>query len=340
MGFDIPFCRPHYTSLITCRQLKQNPLSEPRVSAKPSFSGYQDKFTAHLTVEGGKLFLSPVDQETERGNVIVKPAHLKYPFIAENEYICMELARHAGLPTPRVFLFQQPNLSLPRQHLAVERFDVKVIDGQAQMLNITEFAPLMGLVSAQKYEPTTEALFTQAQQNLPVNDMKAFAKAYFLGSIVRNGDMHAKNFSVAVESDVMRLTPIYDMVNTEVYGISTGGFRGASEAQGRAGSAPLSLNVYLALKLANSYFPKMADIVKFLLNYLPMEDMEETAQAVRKNLSACANRAFAEAASPNMQKFRKRLEQSVSGGATQMLKAISRIKAESDPKTHIRRQKM
>ena len=69
-----------------------DPLSEPRVNEKPSFSGYQDKFTAHLTVEGDKLFLSPVDQETERGNVIVKPAHLKYPFIAENEYICMELA--------------------------------------------------------------------------------------------------------------------------------------------------------------------------------------------------------------------------------------------------------
>ena len=288
-----------------------DPLSEPRVNEKPSFSGYQDKFTAHLTVEGDKLFLSPVDQETERGNVIVKPAHLKYPFIAENEYICMELARQAGLPTPRVLLFQQPNLPLPRQHLAVERFDVKVIDGETQRLNITEFAPLMGLVSAQKYEPTTEALFAQAQQNLPVEDMKVFAKAYLFGYIVRNGDMHAKNFSVVIENNVPRLAPIYDMVNTDVYGISEP----------------------LALKLANNSSPKMGDIAKFISNYLPMDAMEATARAVKRNLSDCSGRAFAGAGAVNMEKAKKRIEQSISGGATQMLKAISQIKSKSNART-------
>jgi serine/threonine-protein kinase HipA len=199
-------------------------------------------------VEGDSMILSPVNQELERGNVIVKPAHLEYPFIAENEYTCMELARRAGLPTPRVFLFQQPNLPLPRQHLVVERFDLCVVEGLEHRLNITEFAPLMGLVSAQKYEPSTEELFAFAEQILTDEDMKMFAKSYLLGAIVRNGDMHAKNFSIAIDNNIPRLTPVYDMVNTEVYGISG----------------------VLALKLAGDHSPKMIDIAKHLLKYLTL----------------------------------------------------------------------
>jgi hypothetical protein len=281
-----------------------DPLSEPRLNERPSFSGYQDKFTAHLIVEGDKLLLLPVRQENERGNVIVKPAHLKYPFIAENEYICMMLARRSGLPTPRVFLFQQPDLPLPRQNIAVERFDVRIVEGQAQMLNIAEFASLMGLVSDQKYDPTTEDLFVYASRVLPDEDVKTLAKAYLLGAIVRNGDMHAKNFSVSIEDNIPRLTPIYDMVNTEVYGISD----------------------VLALKLMNTNSPKTQDIAHFLLNYLTPKEMAEMTDVVKEHLQSCVEVAFGGAPShQNLQKFRKRLEQSISGGATRMQDALQKI---------------
>ncbi|MCL1875689.1 MAG: hypothetical protein FWF87_05470 [Synergistaceae bacterium] len=49
-----------------------NSLSELRLNERPSFSGYQDKFTAKLLIEENRLLLLPVDQEAERGNVTVK----------------------------------------------------------------------------------------------------------------------------------------------------------------------------------------------------------------------------------------------------------------------------
>jgi hypothetical protein len=287
-----------------------NPTSEPRVNAKPSFSGYQDKFTANLRVDGDKLSISMVDQETERGNVIVKPASNKYPFLAENEYVCMELARHAGLSVPRVFLFEQASiLATAQQHLVVERFDVRMADGAADVLNISEFAPLMGLSPSQKYDPTTEQLFDFVEKNLPPENLKTLTKTYLFGCIVRNGDMHSKNFSLISDGDKKYLSPVYDMVNTDVYDDYT----------------------LLALKLGNDNSPKIENVVQFMLKYLPADEIEATVKSVKENLSECSERAFAGTSSQNQSKFQKRLEQSISEGASKILNSLEKIKRELFP---------
>ncbi|MDR1648776.1 MAG: HipA domain-containing protein [Synergistaceae bacterium] len=278
-----------------------DPLSERRIDTKPSFSGYQDKFTANLKLDSdGFLALTETDQETERGNVIVKPAHPKYPFIGENEYLCMELARNAGLPVPRVFLFRQPGIALEPRHIAVERFDVRVLDGTPVVLDISELASLMGLSSRNKYDTTTEQFFGLAKSIFSPEDMRTFAKAYLFGCIVRNGDMHAKNFSAAYREGKYFLSPVYDMVNTEVYGDDS----------------------LLALPLEGEYSPKPANVVKFFLAHLTAEDIESTALSVRKNLEECAETTFSATSRPNVSKFRKTLEQSISGGASRILRAV------------------
>ena len=281
-----------------------DPLSELRANEPPSFSGYQDKFTANLRMDGDKLLLEPVNQKVERGNVIVKPAHLKYPFIAENELLCMELAGKTGLPAPRVFLFRQPDIPFPRQHLVVERFDIRASGAQNARLNITEFAPLMGLLSEQKYDATTETLFSFAEKNLSKEDMKLLAKVYLFGYAVGNGDMHAKNFSIMIENNIPRLTPVYDMVNTAVYGISD----------------------TLALKLTNDSRPATASVVSFLRKYLALDEMETVAGAIKENLAACSKEAFRQTDSANGHKFKDTLEQSISGGSGKIFKATKRIR--------------
>jgi len=286
-----------------------DPLSETRVGTKPSFSGYQDKFTATMKTERGGLAIYPVDQDVERGNVIVKPSHLKYPFIAENEYLCLELAGRAGLSVPRAFLFRQALRNFPRQHLAIERFDVQMMDGVPQVLNVSEFAPLMGLSSGQKYETTTERLFEHAQSTLPAGESKKFASSYMFGCIVRNGDMHSKNFSAIFEGDSARFAPVYDMVNTEVYGDYSA----------------------LALTLQGSNSPKTEDLIRFMLDYLSEDEICRIARSVKENLGKCADKAFACASGNDMPKFRKRLEQSISGGASRTLNALDRIKNRNIP---------
>ena len=281
-----------------------NPLSEVRVNERPSFSGYQDKFTANLLLEGEKLILLPVDQEAERGNVIVKPANLKYPFIAENEYVCMELSRQLEIPTSRVFLFYQADTPFPRQHLAVERFDVNMRDGRAEKLAITEFAPLMKLLPDQKYDATTESLFAFARDNLSSDDTKLLARYYLLGVIVRNGDMHTKNFSIMIDPNGNpRLTPVYDMVNTDIYGFSD----------------------ILALKLTNDNRPKAPAIAAFLSQYLTPDEIAGMGQAVKGHLSGVLDSAFEQNTALNAPKFKKRLEQSISGGASHTIQAAKQL---------------
>jgi hypothetical protein len=281
-----------------------DPLSERRINTKPSFSGYQDKFTAVLRQEGEGLWtLSAPDQEAERGNVIVKPAHPKYPFIAENEYLCMELAKKAGLQAPRVFLFRQPGITLEPQHIIVERFDVKVVNDKAIDLDISEFAPLMDLEPQKKYNTTTERLFGYAESVLSPEDMKSLANAYLFGCMVRNGDMHSKNFSMEYKEGKYLLSPIYDMVNTDVYGDFSA----------------------LALPLGGENSPKPSKAIGFLSDYSTIDDFESIAMSVKNYLKECSERAFLETSHKNAPKFQKKLEQSISKGVNDIRRAIKNI---------------
>jgi hypothetical protein len=279
-----------------------DPLSEQRINRKPSSSGYQDKFTAILRQENDGLWtLTAPDQEAERGNVIVKPAHPKYPFIAENEYLCMELARKVGLQAPRVFLFQQPEITLEPQHIAIERFDVKVVNGKPIVLDISEFAPLMDLESQNKYDTTTEQFFDYAKSVLSPEDMRSLVKVYLFGCMIRNGDMHSKNFSMEHKEGKYILSPVYDMVNTDVYGDYSA----------------------FALSLAGENSPKPSKITGFLSDYLSADDFESMAVSVKINLKECSERAFAETSHKNAPKFQKKLEQSILEGINRIRGAIA-----------------
>jgi hypothetical protein len=122
--------------------------------------------------------------------------------------------------------------------------------------------------------------------------MKALANAYLFGCIVRNGDMHAKNFSMEYKEGKYILSPVYDMVNTDVYGDYSA----------------------LALPLGGENSPKPSKIIGFLSGYLSVDDFESMAMSVKSNLKDCSERAFAETSRKNAPKFQKKLEQSISEG--------------------------
>jgi hypothetical protein len=191
-----------------------------------------------------------------------------------------------------MFLFRQPGITLEPQHIIIERFDVKVVNGKAIDLDISEFAPLMGLESKNKYDTTTEQLFDYAGSVLSPDDMKALANAYLFGYIVRNGDMHSKNFSMEYKEGKYILSPVYDMVNTDVYGDYSA----------------------LALPLNGENSPKPSKITGFLSDYLSADDFESMVLSVKNNLKECSERAFAETSHKNTPKFQKKLEQSISEG--------------------------
>ena len=274
--------------------------SEIRAHQKPSFSGYQDKFVAKAELIDGKLVIHQVDSEKEFGNVIVKPG-TKLPGVAQNEFVCMRLAGKVGLEVPRVFLLKHPGNRLPTRHFCIERFDFSDVRPYGKR-NMLEFASLMNLDPQSKYSAKTEELFQCAEEYLGAVDLRKLGKAYFYGILTGNGDMHTKNFSVFIEKKgVYRLTPIYDMVNTQVHGFPD----------------------MLALPMNESCNPNpsMRSVIEFFEKYFDRAEMTRMAKAIKQHLPEVLQAAFSRNENSNgaMERqwersrsdFRKRLEQSI-----------------------------
>ena len=148
-------------------------------------------------------------------DLIVKSGGSDYPGLAVNEFVCMSIARRAGIPTPEFFL------SANRELFVMRRFDHRP-DGGAR--GFEDLCVLMGKGAARKYEGSYEqvarfvALFCAPQHVL-----LALAQLFdqvALSCILGNGDAHLKNFGVLYDDptqDDVALAPAYDIVNTTSY---------------------------------------------------------------------------------------------------------------------------
>jgi serine/threonine-protein kinase HipA len=154
---------------------------------------------------------------------IVKSWGAEFPELACNEFLCLTLARNAGLKTPNFYLSNNGKL------LVCERFD---IDEQDQVLGFEDFCVLQGKTTQQKYESSIEACAgtviqfvspEHVQQNL-----EDLFKLTLLNIKIRNGDAHLKNLGVLYSgltdyrsgqnpAITRQLAPIFDLVSTTPY---------------------------------------------------------------------------------------------------------------------------
>ncbi len=150
----------------------------------------------------------------ERGMIalptlIIKSGNAGYPNIAINEYICMSIAKEAGIETPEFWITSDQQL------FVVRRFD---ITESGQRLGMEDFSVLMGKSGDRKYEGRYETLLKAA--NLYEIDITRMYEQIVLSLIVGNGDGHLKNYAILYEnvSGPYRLSPLYDVVCTLPYG--------------------------------------------------------------------------------------------------------------------------
>ena len=172
-------------------------------------SGVQPKLLVPEAREpDGKVSLATTD-------LIVKSGGADYPGLAVNEFLCMSIARNAGIPVPEFFL--SDNLQL----FVMRRFD-RTADGQA--LGFEEMAVLMAKGAAQKYEGSYEqvarfvSLFCSPNRRLPA--LAQLFDQVALSCILGNGDAHLKNFGVLYDDPTKEdvwLSPAYDLVCTTAY---------------------------------------------------------------------------------------------------------------------------
>ena len=152
---------------------------------------------------------------SKTSELIIKSGRDEFPGLAINEFLCMSVAREAGIVVPEFYLSDNTRLFVMR------RFDR---DEQLDPIGFEDMAALMGLAAEQKYSKSYSAiakairLFCSPEQ---VQDSLAQLFAMVsLSCIVGNGDAHLKNFGLLYSDPTQRdarLAPAYDIVNTTAY---------------------------------------------------------------------------------------------------------------------------
>ncbi len=181
------------------------------VDLRQGIAGVQPKVLGAAHESAPKM--SP-DLRQERGNThILKASTPRFPYLATNEFICLQVFRSAGLAVPSV------TLSADGQLLLVERFDT--LKGGTH-LGFEEVAVLMGETSATKYQRDYGSMVESLASFIQVQDEEDMRRdmtmALVLNWLLGNGDAHLKNFAVLYHNDLdVRLAPFYDVVSTLAY---------------------------------------------------------------------------------------------------------------------------
>nr|CAA6829318.1 MAG: Type II toxin-antitoxin system HipA family toxin [uncultured Thiotrichaceae bacterium] len=154
---------------------------------------------------------------------IVKSWGEDYPQLACNEFVCMNMARDAGLEVPDFYLSDNAQL------LISHRFD---IDEQGKALGFEDFCVLQAKGTREKYDSSLEACTHTIRQFVsPEHVAQAlydFYKLTLLNVRIRNGDAHLKNSGILysglegyqqgqMPDTPRKLAPIFDLVSTVPY---------------------------------------------------------------------------------------------------------------------------
>ncbi len=199
-------------------------------------SGVQPKLPVSLTV-GAHAGATPrlgLGDLRHPCSHILKFQSREYPQFVENEWATMELAHRVGLDVPAVRMvdLRRKRTDAPTRALLVERFDIPgtnalAIGGADLPLMWHEDAcSLLGRKRQEKYDVSIEDVADALQMaGLVVDDMWKFLSHVVFAWITGNGDLHAKNFSVArifaasatggaPSVQHVSYTPLYDLLNT------------------------------------------------------------------------------------------------------------------------------
>ena len=172
-----------------------------------SIQGVQPKLSAVLSVK------EQVFKVTDRGGrYMIKPQHVVYPNLPENEAITMHLAKAAGIEVPVHGLMYSEDGTMS---YFVRRFDRM---GQAKKLAVEDFAQLSGHSRETKYSFSMEKLASILDDfcTFPVIEKAGLFKRSLFNFLVGNEDMHLKNFSLITRNQKIELAPGYDFLNTTV----------------------------------------------------------------------------------------------------------------------------
>ncbi|WP_018320341.1 type II toxin-antitoxin system HipA family toxin [Bradyrhizobium sp. WSM2793] len=151
---------------------------------------------------------------------ILKPPTGHFDGHAENEHICLQLARELGLPAA------ETNVMWFEKEIAivVERYDRQVRGNDIIRVHQEDICQAMGILPTKKYQneggPTPadviELLRTYSTDREA--DLETFVSALGFNWLIGGSDAHAKNYSLLLASGPhVRLAPLYDIASILPY---------------------------------------------------------------------------------------------------------------------------
>lgn len=191
--------------------------------AEDIFAGLVDRYILRAGISGvqPKVLVpehpdsAPQRFTSKTSDLIIKSGRDEFPGLAINEFICMSVAKEAGIAVPEFYLSANAKLFVMR------RFDR---DKQLNPIGFEDMAALMGLAAEQKYSKSYSAIAKAVRLFCPPEQVQSSLAQLFamvaLSCIVGNGDAHLKNFGLLYSDPTQRdarLAPAYDIVNTTAY---------------------------------------------------------------------------------------------------------------------------
>ncbi len=172
--------------------------------ARLSLAGNQDKLPC--VYKDGRIYVPDQGMSTH----ILKTPAKDYPYLPENEYICMKLAKSIGLDVPECELIKVAG----EWCYVVERYDRE----NGKRLHQEDMAQALGL--NRKYQEDggpgiSDCVKVLNQYKIDTTD---FIKSIIFNYCIGNTDAHGRNYSILIpKHGHAKLAPLYDLVCTLAY---------------------------------------------------------------------------------------------------------------------------
>ena len=229
----VQFCDPDIMDRVLAREGSLEPLTEAQIGAhiaalsanserswvasneRWSLAGAQAKFALHRAASGDWAEAHGATPTTH----IIKPGIADLADQALNEHVCMDAARRVGLRSARSEYTEFDG----RPAIVVERYDRRRASGSDDVVRIhqEDMCQALSVLPDRKYEsdggPSASRILSLLGVHSGTDAKYQFVQFLAYNYLIGGSDAHAKNFSLLMVGDQVRLAPLYDVASAFPY---------------------------------------------------------------------------------------------------------------------------